>query len=161
MTQALSGAAIAAVIAVCWLLGRPRPKLLRSTDASGVAALNRQQMELVVVEAGPADPAAGAMRPAAMATAAAGWPRDARERALLLKQLNTQYGLGGEARRQAMALAAAWGHRAVLPLLKRGLRDPDPAVVVLAAGAMERFRGSRGPMVQPAAKAPRNVSRTR
>jgi hypothetical protein len=33
MTQALSGAAIAAVIAACWLLGRPRPKILRSTDA--------------------------------------------------------------------------------------------------------------------------------
>jgi hypothetical protein len=79
----------------------------------------------------------------------------------LLTQLNTQYGLGGEARRQAMALAAAWSHRAALPLLKRGLRDTDPAVVVLAAGAMERFRRSSVASPQPAAKAPRNVSRTR
>ena len=176
MTQALSGAAIAAVIAVCWLLGRPRPKLLRSTDASGVAALNRQQMELVA-EA-PADapsgdvdggdwamgigdlPAMGGAGSLGM-HAATCWPRNARERVLLLTQLDTQFRLGGEARRQAMAIGAAWGHRAALPLLRRGLRDTDPEVVALAAGAMGRFRGSTAPTTQPAAKAPRNVSRTR
>ena len=181
MTQALSGAAIAAVIAVCWLLGRPRPKLLRSTDASGVAALNRQQMELVVD--GPADVAAAELEAgdraiahedpghgesahegpaAAFGVNSVGcWPRDARERGLLLAQLENQYRLGGEARRQAMALGAAWGHRAALPLLRRGLRDTDPAVVALAAGSMERFRKASAPGTQTAARAPRNVSRTR
>ena len=176
MTQALSGAAIAAVIAVCWLLGRPRPKLLRSTDASGVAALNRQQMERVVDSpddrgAAPADqdtwnPSdwAGLPAPSDAALAFHGascWPRNGRERTLLLAQLETQFRLGGEARRQAMALAAAWGQRATLPLLRRGLRDTDPEVVALAAGAMERFRGSTVAGPQPAARAPRNVSRTR
>jgi len=34
-----------------------------------------------------------------------------------------------------------WGNRAVLPLLKRGLRDPHPEVVQAAAAAMLRFRG--------------------
>ena len=181
MTQALSGAAIAAVIAVCWLLGRPRPKLLRSTDASGVAALNRQQMGLVVD--GPEDVAAaepeagdrasahedpahgesahGGAAAAVAVNAAICWPRDARERSLLLAQLENQYRLGGEARRQAMALGAAWGHRATLPLLRRGLRDTDPAVVALAAGSMERFRKAVAPVAQPAARPPRNVSRTR
>ena len=176
MTQALSGAAIAAVIAVCWLLGRPRPKLLRSTDASGVAALNRQQMELVVDSpddspAGDADGGdwamgIGEMPPGGVAgslalQATTCWPRNARERVLLLAQLDTQFRLGGEARRQAMAIGAAWGHRAALPLLRRGLRDTNPEVVALAAGAMGRFRGTTAPAAQPAAKAPRNVSRTR
>ena len=48
MTQALSGAVIAAVIAAYWLLGRRRPTILKSTDASAVAALNRSRMELVL-----------------------------------------------------------------------------------------------------------------
>ncbi len=174
MTQALSGAAIAAVIAVCWLLGRPRPKLLRSTDASGVAALNRQQMELVVdapadAPAGDADGGDWAMGIGEMPRVAGSlalqattcWPRNARERVLLLAQLDTQFRLGGEARRQAMAIGAAWGHRAALPLLRRGLRDTDPAVVALAASSMERFRKAGAPVAQPAARAPRNVSRTR
>ncbi|MFM7652871.1 MAG: HEAT repeat domain-containing protein [Vulcanococcus sp.] len=178
MTQALSGAAIAAVIAVCWLLGRPRPKLLRSTDASGVAALNRQQMERVVEGVADASTAAvlgtegpaevqgepflpGEVIPHLPLTSASLWPRNARDRGLLLAQLNAQFRLGGEARRQAMALGAAWGHRAALPLLRRGLRDTDPEVVALAAGAMERFRGSGVAPAQPAARAPRNVSRTR
>ena len=163
MTQALSGAAIAAVIAACWLLGRPRPKLLRSTDASGVAALNRQQMELVLeapapAEAGPADRLAA---PASAGGITPGWPRDARERGLLLNQLEHQFRHGGEMRRQAMAIAAAWGHRAALPLLRRGLRDTDSAVVALAAGAMDRFRAGRAAVAQPAVRTPRNVSRTR
>jgi HEAT repeat protein len=64
-----------------------------------------------------------------------------------------------------MATCAAWGHRAALPLIQRGLRDGDPRVTQLAAAAMERFRGrssaAPGAPAQPAAKAPRNVSRTR
>jgi len=171
MTQALSGAAIAAVIAVCWLLGRPRPKLLRSTDTSGVAALNRQQMErLVETPTGgdarmpdPGDWALAATESLAgfAASSANCWPRDARERGQLLIQLDAQFRHGGEARRQAMALCAAWGHRATLPLLRRGLRDTDRDVIALAAAAIDRFRGAAAPAAQPAARPPRNVSRTR
>ena len=54
MTQALSGGAVALVLLALWLLRRPRPQLMRSTDGAAVAALNRIQMELVVTE-----PAAG------------------------------------------------------------------------------------------------------
>ena len=60
MNQAMTGVVIAAVLAACWLLGRPRPKLLSSTDTAAVAALNRGQMELVL-----ADPAAAATLPSA------------------------------------------------------------------------------------------------
>jgi len=173
MTQALSGAAIAAVIAVCWLLGRPRPKILRSTDTTAVAALNRGQMERLL------DSPAGASStdtPEGWNTAsdadqgdllfssgALSWPRDQRERGLLLRQLDQQFQAGGEARRQAMALCVAWTHRDTLPLLRRGLRDSDPAVVGLAAEAMAGFRGRTAAQraAQPATKPPRNVSRTR
>ena len=44
---------------------------------------------------------------------------------------------------QGLAVQAArlWGDRACLPLLIRALRDPDPAVVLEASLAIQRFRG--------------------
>ena len=163
MTQALSGAAIAAVIAVCWLLGRPRRPILRSTDTSAVAALNRGQIERLLIDASTD---LTSLEPSAAETASEAfrdWPRDARERGLLLRDLEQRFAGAGERRRQAMAVAAAWGDRAALPLIRRGLRDSDPAVIAIAAQAMDSFRGRTTPsmLTQPAAKAPRNVSRTR
>jgi hypothetical protein len=160
MTQALSGAAIAAVIAVCWLLGRPRPKILRSTDASAVAALNRSRMELVLPkgkqESGPSP--AGS-NPIALALPGAA---DLRGRRQLLSHLERQFQAGGEQRVQALALCSAWRHRDALPLIRRGLRDSDCQVAALAAEAMAHFRGRSAASPQSApAKAPRNVSRTR
>ena len=48
MTQALTGIVLAGVVAACWVLGRPKRNILRSTDASAIAAINRSQMELVI-----------------------------------------------------------------------------------------------------------------
>jgi hypothetical protein len=162
MTQALSGAAIAAVIAACWLLGRPRPKILRSTDASAVAALNRSQMELVLPRQGdePAGATEDQLAAASLALPGAG---DRRGRLQLLAQLERQFQQGGELRRQALAVCTAWQHRDALPLIRRGLRDSDQQVAALAAEAMAHFRGrSAAGAAQPApAKPPRNVSRTR
>jgi hypothetical protein len=161
MTQALSGAAIAAVIAACWLLGRPRPKILRSTDASAVAALNRSQMELVLSRqteaANSTDSNSHNSLRVALPSAA-----DRRGRLQLLAQLECQFQQGGEPRRQALAVCSAWQHRDALPLIRRGLRDSDCQVAALAAEAMAHFRGRSAASPQSApAKAPRNVSRTR
>jgi hypothetical protein len=162
MTQALSGAAIAAVVAVCWLMGRPRPKILRSTDASAVAALNRSQMELVLPRQGDKPTGEVSSQLTAPSHALPG-PADRRGRLQLLAQLERQFQLGGELRRQALAVCRAWQHRDVLPLIRRGLRDSDQQVAALAAEAMAHFRGrSSAGTAQPApAKPPRNVSRTR
>jgi hypothetical protein len=163
MTQALSAVVIAAVIGGCWLLGRPRPKLLRSTDASQVAALNRGQMERLLATDRPG--AAASASPLVLQPPAS-WPRDGRSRQALLAQLERQFLAGGHQRRQAMELCRAWRHPAALPLIRRGLRDADTGVVALAAEAMTVFRGrtSTGRSVQApaqAARLPRNVSRTR
>ena len=162
MTQALSAAAVAAVVAACWLLGRPRPKILRSTDASAVAALNRSQMELVLTrdnaEDGTASGATGDSDGLTFPTAA-----DRRGRRQLIARLEREFQAGGEERRQALALCAAWRHRDTLPLIRRGLRDSDQAVAALAAEAMSHFRG-RSTIARPEpsqARPPRNVSRTR
>ena len=161
MTQALSGAAIAAVIAVCWLLGRPRPKILRSTDASAVAALNRSQMELVLPRSAEASDGNSHGEPSAEAMALPN-QADRRGRLELLAQLERLFQQGGEPRRQALAVCNAWQHRDALPLIRRGLRDSDQQVAALAAQAMTRFRGrSSAGAAQPApVKPPRNVSRT-
>ena len=161
MTQALSGAAIAAVIAACWLLGRPRPKILRSTDASAVAALNRSQMELVLPREDhePASEVSGQVAATSQALPAAA---DRRGRLQLLAQLQRQFQQGGEARRRALAVCTVWQHRDALPLIRRGLRDSDQQVAALAAEAMAHFRGrNAAPAQLAAAKPPRNVSRTR
>ena len=89
-------------------------------------------------------------------------PQDARSRAALLHQLQADYAAAGVARRRALARCVAWGDRATLPLVQRGLRDADPVVAGLAARAMEAFRGrSQAPAeaAQPL-RLPRNVSRT-
>jgi hypothetical protein len=184
MTQALSGGAVALVLLVLWLLRRPRPQLMRSTDGASVAALNRVQMELVVpgsgVEAVPGRELAPEVPPgrgptpvpvgsAGAGSALVGWqtlapqPRSLRETNALLASLKASYALGGSARRQALETCLAWGHRSALPLLHLGLRDADPVVAGLAARGLDRFRGRSGPSARPAqaARLPRNVARTR
>jgi hypothetical protein len=161
MTQALSGAAIAAVIAACWLLGRPRRKILRSTDASAVAALNRSQMELVLPRQAAAASSTDSGNHSSVSVALPS-PADRRGRLQLLAQLERQFQQGGEARRHALALCGTWQHRDALPLIRRGLRDSDQQVAALAAAAMAHFRGrSLATAQRAAAKPPRNVSRTR
>jgi HEAT repeat protein len=73
----------------------------------------------------------------------------------------------GDRASRLLAIEAAhrWGDRLCLPLLRRGLRDTDPAVMRAAAVAIERFRGRTAaapvaPSPQPAGR-PRRVARTR
>ena len=156
-----SFAAVAALLLVLWFAAarrRPRP-LLRSTDTSAIAALNRAQIADLKRGIPPLPP-----QPASSAPQLPG-PADAAARAALLRSLHTGLCGAGAARLEAIRTARAWGHPAVLPLLRRGLRDVDPAVVREAALALERFRGRRVPplplLVQPAPPLPRNVARTR
>ena len=158
MTQALSAAALAAVIAACWLMGRPRPKILRSTDASAVAALNRSQMELVLNTMNEEPASSAGLGDSTWPLPA---PADLRGRRALLAELERQFQAGGLQRQQAMATCLAWRHRDALPLIRRGLRDSNREVAALAAAAMEPFRGRSTVAQALPAKAPRNVSRTR
>ena len=158
MTQALTGIVIAGVLAACWVLGRPKRNILRSTNASAIAALNRGQMELVIPSDGSNSSDQGSQDTVVLPAAS-----DRRGRQQLLQQLEAQFRAGGEARRSAMAICQLWHHREALPLIRRGLRDADQVVVQLAADAMTHFRGRSSAPVAAAQplKLPRNVSRTR
>ena len=156
--------ALAAFLAVLiWVGSRRKPTPFASLDASAVAALNRAQISLVqrnLVD--PNDELSSA--PSSSATSMS-WalPADPREQAAFLKSLHAQLtGDTGE-RLAAMQAARAWGHRATLPLLKRGLRDSNLKVVLEAAQAMERFRGRCTPVgsSKPQPRLPRNAALTR
>jgi hypothetical protein len=137
-------AALSLVSVLAWLLSRRRPTaLLASTDASAVAALNRVQISLVRerfnASPPPQDQAAPDANPAAPPALPA--PGDGRGSSLLLLRLQRQLHGDNAERLAAVIQAVAWGDRRTLPLLQRGLRDVDPAVVRVAALGMAAFRG--------------------
>ena len=156
--------AVAAFFAVLiWVVSRRKPTTFASLDASAVAALNRAQISLVQLNlVHPNDELSSA--PSSSATAAS-WalPADPREQAAFLKSLHAQLAGDTDGRLAAMQAARAWGHRATLPLLKRGLRDSNLEVVLEAAQAMERFRGRYAPVgaLKPQPRLPRNAALTR
>ncbi len=148
-------AALSLVSVLAWLLSRRRPTaLLASTDASAVAALNRVQISLVRERLNappPQDQAAPSANPAAPPALPA--PGDGRGRSLLLRRLQRQLHGDNAERLAAVIQAVAWGDRRTLPLLQRGLRDVDPAVVRVAARGMAAFRGrsdASGALAAPA-----------
>jgi hypothetical protein len=156
--------ALAAFLAVLiWVVSRRKPTPFASLDASAVAALNRAQISLVQLNlVGPNDELSSTT---SSSTKSARWalPVDLREQAAFLKGLQAQLAGDTGERLAAMQAARAWGHRATLPLLKRGLRDSNPAVVLEAAQAMERFRGRCTPVgsPKPQPRLPRNAALTR
>ena len=159
MNPTLSVAIGSAVVLALWLLARPRPRLSSRQDMAAIAALNRDQIVRLIE---PGDGAA----PGPVAAAAPELPplpRGAAERVRFLSLLERWSRGSNNERLLAMRACAHWGHRAALPLLRRGRHDPDPAVALTAAQALERFRGRSS---VPAAQAqrlasPRRVSRTR
>lgn len=156
MSQALSGLLVAAVLAGLWLLGRPRPRLLASTDTSAVAALNRAQITLVHPEEDEGSAAASAAADPTGSVPVS--PQECRHRARELQRL---WQSGPRGRRQVIELCAVSAHPSCLPWLRQGLRDSDSAVVALAAEAIAPFRGrlaARNESAQPT-RLPRNVAR--
>ncbi|MFM7269117.1 MAG: HEAT repeat domain-containing protein [Cyanobium sp.] len=195
MPPSLAALLVAALLSAGWLLGRRRGPLVRNPDTHAVAALNRAQIALVqsggasqpqlampgtarppgraaTQAAGPlagqapvGSAALGFYLPGMGPGAADGINTAARLPASLLAALEALFRGDASSRLQAIEAAHRWGNRRCLPLLRRGLRDPDPVVMRAAAVAIERFRGRPGaPAAQSrpqGAAAPRKVSRTR
>lgn len=154
MQNVLLPGAAAVLALVFWLRRKPLKPMLSTTDTSGIAQLNRAQLERVL----ESDPAAAFSH-----DPLEGWtpPQSEQERLLLQQRLRQAMAAGPEQRLLAVREAALWGHRSVLPLLRQALHDSDSAVVELAAEAIGRFRGSTQPAVRQSARPPRNVARMR
>lgn len=155
MSQAYVGGAAAVVLAaVLYAVGRkPSKPFLRNPDVTSVAALNRAQVELVqaaVADAGRGEgDDQGDWQP----------PASSGEVLALQKQLRAAMNAGPDERLEAVTLAGRWGHRDLLPLLRRGLRDSDSRVVEAAAAALDGRRGAPVRQVAKAGRPPRNVAR--
>jgi hypothetical protein len=173
VNPSLLAAVGASLLAALWLLSRRRPPTPSQRDVSDVVALNRAQITLARGPGASPDTGTAASPAAAGSGAADGGatpfpapPAGAGDRHLHLRRLEELYRAGGDRRLEALKAARLWGHPTVLPLLRRGLRDADPRVMLEAARGMELFRGkpgaaaARGRPPQAAAR-PRRVARTR
>jgi len=140
---------------VLWLRRKPVKPMLSSTDASRVAQINRAQLELVIEPAADGESADSSLE---------SWtaPSCPLERLALERRLKADMEAGPEERLRAVRLAARWGHRSALPLLRQALRDSDARVVEAAAAAIAPFRGAPAAApIRQQARPPRNVSRMR
>ena len=154
MQNVLVPGAVVLLTVVLWLRRKPAKAMLSSTDTSSVAQLNRAQLELVIE---PSSPVTAVEDPLADWIA----PQTEQDRLALQQRLRQRMASGPEQRLDAVREAALWGHRSVLPLLKRALRDSDARVVEAAAETMEPFRGAPGRAPAQTVRPPRNVSRMR
>ncbi len=192
MNASIPAALLMLLLAGGWWFGRRRSRpFLRSTDTTAVADLNRAQIErLQALAPAPAAepgslpqqlatvPEVAAALPVAFEETCRALPLDAGERGRCLRLLQGWMTGSREQRLQALAIACQSTRRDVLPLLRLGLRDPDPAVMAAAAAGIARFRGRSTAsqptpqtgetrnrrLAQPAGAAmsrPRSVCRTR
>lgn len=127
-------------------------------DGTAIAALNRDRLQ-ALEERGEAQLEALDLLPL---------PRSELQERELLQQLNQLSQGSQEQRLLALRTCQVWGDRRCLPLLRRGQRDASAPVALLAAMALETFRGEpsggyRAAAVASAGKAalPRNVARMR
>lgn len=162
MHPSIPAALLMLLLAGGWLLGRRRARpFLRSTNSAAVAELNRSQIDRLKVRQASSDPpsaaapeAISAVTSPSIAAAVAGSPPaggpEAPPAAFPLvaggrprRRIQLQAWMRGsrEQRLQALDIARQSERREALPLLRLGLRDPDPAVMAAAAAAMVRFRG--------------------
>ena len=155
MSQAyVGGAAAVGLAAVRYAVGRkPSKPVLRNPDVTSVAAVNRAHVELVQAAVADAERGEGDDQ--------GDWqpPASSGEMLALQKQLRAAMNAGPDERLEAVTLAGRWGHRDLLPLLRRGLRDSDSRVVEAAAAALDGRRGAPVPQVAKAGRPPRNVAR--
>ena len=155
MNASIPAALLMLLLAGGWWFGRRRSRpFLRSTDTTAVVDLNRAQIERLqaLAPAPAAEPAAGpreratvpevaAALPVASEEAFLALPLDAGDRGRCLRLLQAWMTGSRQQRLQALAIACQSTRRDVLPLLRLGLRDPDPAVMAAAAAGIARFRG--------------------
>ena len=156
MQNVLLPGVVAALAIAFWLSRKPLKPMLSNADTSGIAQLNRAQLERVLE---PSDADGADQDPLPLD----GWasPRTEQERMLLQQRLRQAMEYGPDQRLRAVREAALWGHQAVLPFLRRALHDSDSRVVEAAAQAIGPFRGATRRQGNQSARPPRNVARMR
>ena len=157
MNQVFAGATALALGLMLWVLGK-KPNLSGEIDGSRIAGQRGERIALVkkVNESTSQNKLDGSQSQIVWRA-----PLTIKERINLRNQLFYLMDCGPEERKKAVMISDLWGHATVLPILRRGLKDSDSRVVVLAARALEKHRGvSNAPNAHKSSndRPPRNVA---
>ena len=154
MNQILAGSTILVLTIILWGLGkRPGIEVLRKRYKD---VLNKTSTQTTLVEFQKGSQPHKKVIPSAFSVWKA--PSSARERVNLHYQLNKSMSAGPEERLEAVSIAASWGHKCILPLLRRGLKDSDSRIVIIAAKALESHKCQPLKATVQLERPPRNVA---
>ncbi len=157
MNQFFAGGAALITALILWGLGRrPRATFLKSDFGNSLNYNQSNQISLIASEAVP-----NKSKSLNCSTLKLGWkpPSSAKDQLSLRKELFQLINSGPEQRLQAITFAGIWGHRSILSILRRGLKDSDSRVVHAAAKAIQKHKkGLNFEPLQEDVRPPRNVA---
>ena len=139
MNQVFAAATALILAGFLWSFGKkPRGGIITNTDKNNFGDLDIQQLSLVETtkeSIGPDKKGNSFIEKS--------WqpPKTIQERIKLEKQLHKWITGDPEERLKSVTVANIWGHKNVLPILRRALKDSDSRVVLASAVAIQKFRG--------------------
>ena len=137
MNQILAGAVGLSLAIVLWSLGKNPLKRLQTSQMGYLQKSLHRTNQLSLVKS---DERESIQEHAT--TPKNQWqpPKSPKDRLSLERKLQKLIKGGPDARLEAIRLAKKWGHSRGLPILRRGLKDVDPRVVIEAAAAIQKHR---------------------
>ena len=162
MNQVLAGTTALIIGLVLWVLGKkPRYGLNSQAEQEFLGLLNNPKLILVETRKG----ANNERDQAENSKIEINWqyPNTIQKRIFLKNHLNELINGGPRERLKAIILSDLWGHRSVLPILRRGLKDSDSDVVTAAARALKKYKSYSYPLKEDTEtlRPPRNAARMR
>ena len=131
MNQLLAGSFALILALVLWGLGKNPQKSLRKVSKIKLLDSNREQISLLKTYSKPQ-----------AENIEKEWevPKTQAERINLRRKLFRLISNGPEERLVAVQIAANWGDKKLLPILRRGLKDSDSRIVITAAQGIQKHR---------------------
>ena len=159
MNQVLAGTIALIIGLALWGLGK-KPRYGLNSDAEQEFLGVQNELKLVLVESNK-EPG-NQQNQIKNTKIEIDWqpPNTTQKRIFLKKRLNQLISGGPRERLQAIILSDLWGHKNVLPILRRGLKDSDSDVVAAAAMALAKHKGFSYPLDQETEtlRPPRNAA---
>ena len=157
MNNLLAGAtALILALALLGLGKRPRKTFLQSNHTQSPLWLTPEEAGLVETSGLISQQETGIPKDGQIQ-----WekPKTTQQKINLQRHLYKSINSDPDQRLEAVRIAGEWGHKSVLPILLRGLKDSDTRVISMAAAAIQAHRGvSTTTLYKETVRPPRNVS---
>ncbi len=140
MNQVFTGATALILALILWSFGKkPKEGIFSKISPKAIKELSEPQISLVAKK-----DISSVKRGSDQFFKKNHWqpPKSLKERKNLKDHLRKLMSSNPEDRLKAITIAQEWGTTNVLPILRRGLKDSDSRVVVAAASAIEKYRGT-------------------